>query len=496
MVLGPIGAYSLAALPYGAGTTELSENDKMKKIKKEKIAQEWATIREYAKKAEEEFLARIETFKNYTINAENEEMEKPLSHAERQSLIKEGLNQEADKIKEESAFAGSMLFTTPFLIPTIKPAFESKKNTIDMFYKSGGAHMDLYTKNPDLMINAQESMQKLERKFAKDYKAAKGNKAALAKIAEERRTFRDLMQKALSTNKEMEIAKATEKCNTAAGVKNGKLARIYRGLKNKPKTISRLDSVSAAESAGKFKSVKPPKKGTSMLRNLCSNKLTWLMTAAMAIIPVALDWGNIQKAKSIDKENEKNGKNTNYGTQQATQTAIKGGASALTYSIMDTAARTVTKKCLGKMAARIAAKVAVKGGCKILGSAIGSVVPGVGTAVGLLVGTAADFLLSKYVFNEMDFFKNSSVKKAELSASNDNELIQQIGESYSMGTNLHNQKLLSILKRKYGTDNFNELKRLHNMPEKERLEYLAKLQEQQALQEQIAQQTNEDSMVA
>ena len=39
--------------------------------------------------------------------------------------------------------------------------------------------MDLFDKNPDLMINAQKTMQKLEHKYAKDLKAAKGNQALI-----------------------------------------------------------------------------------------------------------------------------------------------------------------------------------------------------------------------------------------------------------------------------------------------------------------------------
>ena len=59
-----------------------------------------------------------------------------------------------------------------------------------------------------------------------------------------------------------------------------------------------------------------------------------------------------------------------------------------------------------------------------------------------------------------------------------------------MGKNI-DSSTLDILKRKCGGETFGELKRVHDMSEKERTEYFARLQQQQAaLQQQQQQQTD------
>lgn len=475
-------------MPYQIGFGGLGYSGSSAKTETSEEA-EIRTRKEKADKAAKEFMQRMEAIKNNALIAEKEDKETPLTASEKKALIKEGLKLEEEEIeKSETTLASSMLFTTPFLIPTLKSAIKPKKNTVQMFYKNGASHMDLFGKNPDLMINAQETMQKLERKIAKDFKAAKGNKALIKNIADERKLFRTMMENALKTNDPHEIAKVTEQLNVAKGVKNGRFSRWYRMFKKRPQINSRFDAVMTAESAGKFSSVKPPKAGASFLKNLCSNKSMWIMSAVMAVVPVMLDWANIKKASAIDKENEQKGKSTNYGNQQILQTGLKSGGSILTYSITDTLARTAAKKYLGKFAAKFAAKIAVKGGCKILGSAVGSFIPGFGTVAGLLAGTAADYLLNKYVFANMDFFKNSSVKKAELNSGTDEELLNQISEQYSMGNNICNKKLLSLLKRKCGEENFARIQQMHDMSEDERNQYLTKLQEEQAILAQQAQQ--------
>ena len=461
---------------YNSSAKTESQEDAEKRRKKEE-----------AEKAKAEFLKRMEEFEQKRIQEEKAIIDSPLTKDEIQALRDEGLQFEEDEIKKsEGSLAASMLFTTPFLLPTVKSAIKPKKNTIKMFYKEGAAHMDLFKKNPDLMTNAQETMQKLERKFAKDFRVAKGNPTLMKNIVDERILFRNTMQKALNSNNPQEIAMATEQCNVAKKVKNGIFSRWYRKFKNKPLYNSRFDAITTAENAGKFASVKPPKAGNSFFKNMFSNKLTWIMTAGMAVVPVILDWGNIKKAKEIDNQNAQNGKSTNYGNKQILQTSIKGAASALTYSITDTLARTVTKKALGNLAARVATNIALKGGCKILGSAIGSIIPGLGTAIGLIAGTAADYLLNKYVFGNMDFFKNTSIKQAELESSDDKKLLGQISELYSMGNNIHNPKVLDLIKRKYSSEDFEKIEQMHNMTEDERNAYLTKLaEEEQAL---IAQQ--------
>ena len=463
-----------------------TEEEKQERIKKEE-----------AKKAAEEFAKRIEMIKKQAEQEQIEYMQAPLTETEKNYLKEASLKLEEDELKQnEGTLATSMLFSSPFLIPQIRSSINAKKNVVEMFYKHGGAHMDLFNKNPNLMINAQESLQKLEREFASDLKAAKGNSSLVSNITAERDVFRDLMQKALNSNNPQEIAKVTEQCNVAKGVKNGFFTRLYRKFRHQPQIIGRFDKVATAEIQGKFLSVKPPKTGTSFIKNICSSKSTWLVTAGMAIIPAVLDWGNIQKAQSIDDENKKNGKDTCYARDQIAQTGIKCLTSAITYNVVDTAARTLSKKFLGKLAAKFAAKIALKGGCKILGSAIGSVIPGIGTAAGLILGTVADYALNKYVFGNLEFFDNTSAKRAEVANANDQELLSNISEQYSMGSNIQNNEVLALLKRKLGDENYNAIEKMHNMSEDERNEYLAKLQEQQAQQNQQNPQTHPETNAA
>ena len=234
-----------------------------------------------------------------------------------------------------------------------------------------------------------------------------------------------------------------------------------------------------ADNAGKFASIKPPKEGVSFFKSLFSSKLTGIMTLAMAAIPVILDWGNIQKAMKIDKENEQKGKSTDFGKKQIIQTGTKSLSTAVTFTVMDTLGRTLTKKYLGRFAAKIATKIALKGGCKILGTALGSIVPGLGTVTGLILGTAADYALNKFVFGELDYFKNTGATEAQLNQTTDEELINKIGEQYSLGKDIKDKNVLAILKQKCGEENFKNLERIHNMTEKERNAYLEKIQAQQ-----------------
>lgn len=453
--------------PWGIGS--LSKKDDEERKRKAEDDKEAA-----------EFAKRLEKYKQDAIKANEEAKNAPLTKSQQNSLQKQGLAFEAqEKEKSEGNLAACMLFTTPFLLPTIKSALTPKKKTIDMFYKTGATHMDLFKKNPNLMINAQETMQKLERKYLKDLKAVKGDMSKTRKLIDERNFFRNEMQKALNSNSQQEIAKITEQCNTAKGVKNGIFSRLWRRFRNKPLMNSRNDAVMAADNAGKFASVKPPKEGVSFFKNLFSSKLTGLMTLGMAVIPVLLDWGNIQKAREIDKANEQKGQSTDFAKKQILQTGTKSLATAVTYTVMDTLGRTLTKKYLGNIAAKIATKVALKGGCKILGTTLGSILPGLGTAAGLILGTVADYALNKFVFGNLDYFKNTGATEAQLTSATDEELINNIGEQYSLGKDIKDKNVLAILKQKCGEENFKKLEQMHNMTEKERNAYLEKIQAQQ-----------------
>lgn len=441
----------------------------------------------------EELIARAtkELEKDKTEDAKKR-AEKELSKEDKYILKKQIRKFDMQELEEaEGSLAGTMAFTSLFAVPTAKKAINNKKydKTIKMFYKDGGAHMGLFKDNPELMLNAQENMQKLERKFLKDVKAAKGNSNALQKIADERRYFRNLMQDALKSNDAKKIAEATERCKVAVNVKNGGLFGFLKRNKN-IKINSRLDACTAAETAGKFSSVKVPNAGKSFLKNLVSSKMALAMTAGMALIPLLSDWSNIKKAGEADAKAKQGGKDTHYQSTQIKQTGIKGLASALTYFVCDTGARTIAKRCLGKFAAKLAAKLAMKGGCKLLGTALGSVVPGIGNLAGLLLGTAADFLLNKYVFNKMDFFKLPGAKQGELAQASDEEIKENLKEKYMMGAKL-NPKVLAVIEKYYDSDTFNEMKRVHNMSEKERNEYIA---EQQALLQQQEQEQQEQML--
>lgn len=422
---------------------------------------------------------------------EKKEMEKPLTEKEKEVLRKSTLDIDAKNNKKaEGSMASCMLFSTPFLIPTIKQAFTPKKEALSMFYKDGAAHMDLFTKNPDLMTNAQEAMQKLEKKYAADIRALKGNDEAIKAVEAERDLFRDLMETALKNKNADEIAKATAECQTAAGVKNGFFKRLFRAKNDK--FHNRRAAVNTAKAANNLP-ISKPAEGTSFFRNMCCNKISLIMSAGMVVLPVALDWKNIKQARSIDKENKQNGNNTHYARKQVAQTAIKSATNLIVYNAVDAAAKTVLKKSMGTIAKAIATKLATKGAGKALGAALGSVVPGVGTAVGMLLGSAVSFLVSKYVIGNIKFFNNSGVKEAQTMSASDQELLSSLSEQYMTGAEM-DQQAVNILKKKVGETSFKELKRVHDMPEKERNEYMAQLQQQ--MQQQQADPTKKDVATA
>ena len=462
-------------------------------------------LERYAKEAEKEKLQE-------SGGSENGNKEIELTKKEQRVARKAILKREEKELKEaEGSLGSTMAMTSVFAAPTLMKMKNKNQKTIEMFYKEGAPHMELYKKNPDLMLEAQNAMQKLEKKFHKDAKLVKGNREALAKLAEERKFFRDTMEAALRSNNPKEIATATEQCKVASGVKNGRFARTFRKFRSPDNIIkNRFDATASAEAAGKFANVKPPKACTSFLGNLKKlGKIGGIMTAAMALIPIVTDWGKIQSAFASDSENKQNGKDTNYGWKQVGQTGAKGAASAITYTLFDVIGRTLTKKCLGKLAARLAAKIAVKGGCKILGTAIGSVVPGIGNVIGLALGCLADWALNKYVFDKMDFFKNSAATEGKVTAMNDTELVQE-GYAYKYAHKEHMTKQqIDTLRNNVSKEEFEEMTRVRNMKEKERQEYfeqqqaeqMAQAQQEQAaqlqaMQAQQAQQTQQELAVA
>ncbi len=414
---------------------------------------------------------------------EKAEMEKPLTDDEKKVLQNKTLKLLAENKKNaEAGLGASLLFASPFALTSLKPAIKPSQSTLDMFYKQGASHMDLFDKNPDLMTNAQKTMQKLEHKYAKDLKAAKGNQALINKITAERNTFRTVMQKALDNNNQTAIADATARCQTAASVKNGWFKRFVRGFRKPDKFVSRLDAVKTAATNGQFKSVVPPKEGTSLMRNMCTSKLSMTMTAGMIALPVIMDWGNIKQARAIDKQNKEKGVESHYGRKQIEQTAIKSAAGMIAYNLADAGAKTLLKKGLGK----IAGKIAAKGAGKLLGTAIGSCIPGIGTVVGLIAGVAIDWALNKFVFGKMEFFNNTGVEEAKVKTASDKQLLSDLGNLYMQGAKL-DESAMGILRRKYGREQFNELNRVHNMSESDRNTYFAQLQaQQQALAEQQA----------
>lgn len=414
---------------------------------------------------------------------EQEEMAKPLTESETETLKKEALEQDKNNNKKAQGSLGSaMLFPAITSVPLISKGIQGKKDVVAMFYKDGAAHMDLFNKNPEVMTNAQDAVQKLERKFARDLRAAKGNQAAIDRIVQERDVMRELVKDALATNDAKEVAKVAAQCQTGASVKNGWFKRLFR---KQDKIFSRFDAVADADAAKKFSAIEAPASGKSFFKNMFSSKLSTIMAASMLVMPFVTDWGNIKQARAVDKENKGTGKETHYGRKQIIQTSIKGVSSFVCYNVVDTAVRTVAKRTLGKFAAKFAAKLAVKGGCKALGGIIGSIAPGIGNVLGIVIGAGLDFVLNKYVFGKMKFFNNTGAKEAQVEKASGEELISSLSEQYIQGGEL-SQGALSILERKCGSETFKELKRVHNLPEKERNEYIAQLQQQQqaALQQQ------------
>ena len=378
-----------------------------------------------AKENEEKELRRKEA----RIKAEKEEMEKPLTEGETEKLRKEALVLDKKNNKEaEGSLKSAMLFPALSSIPVINKGMRAKsaKNTIEMFYYNGDKpvkHLPMFYDNPELMTNAQETMQKLERKYIRDIRYLKGNEREIIKLEQERELLRDVMRKALEKNDAEEIAIATAKCQTAAGVKNGWFKRTLRGFRSQPKFVNRYDAFEKADKMNQFASAKVPENGKSFLKNMFSSKLSTVMAASMIVLPFITDWGNIKQARAVDKENKENGTKTHHGRKQIIQTSIKGATSFVCYNVVDTAVRTGAKRLLGTFAKRFVARLAVKGGCKALGAIVGSVAPGIGNLLGIAIGAGLDLVLNTCVFGNMKFFNNSGAKEAQIEKSSGEELL-------------------------------------------------------------------------
>ncbi len=240
------------------------------------------TYKEYQAKKAKENEEKFEQAKAEVLaeqeEKEKKDMEAPLTDKEKGCLQKDALKLDtAENKKAEASLGSSLLFTLPFAAPALRPALNKSNSTVDMFYKYGGKHMGLFEKNPDLMINAQESMQKLERKFAKEIKAAKGNQALIDNINAERDFFRHRMEFALEHNNPKGIATVTSQCQAATKVKNGWFSRIIRQFKGQEQFTSRLDTVKNAAANGQFKSVPVPTEKKSFVKNMFGNKASTLI---------------------------------------------------------------------------------------------------------------------------------------------------------------------------------------------------------------------------
>jgi len=478
--LGRYPTYGLYNTPSVSSPSNNTSNNTPTESYSERMARITREEREKYQKKEQERKAK--------------EMELPLTESESKAIKEDILVIDAQNNKKaQSSVATALAFPALFSFSTLKSALKPSKYTVNMFYKDGASHMNLFSANADLMGNAQTAMQKLERKFAKDIKVRKGDAAGMKHVVEERNFFRDIMQEALASGDQKEIAKATAICQKGASAKNGWLRRLFRGLRKQDKLVNRFDSVANADLAGQFKSVQVPKTETSFLKNMFSSKFSIIMALSMVVMPFVSDWKNIKQARAVDKENKAKGEKTNYGGKQITQTSLRAGASFLAYNVVDTAVRTIIKRNMGK----IAAKIATKGVGKVLGGVLGSVAPGLGTVLGMFVGAGLDFVLNKFVFGKMKFFNNSGVKEATVAKADDATLISELSNSYMMGEKV-SDKSLAVLKKKLDDDSFKKLKELHDMPEDKRNEAIAQMQAQvaEAQQALAAQQAAETQQKA
>ena len=397
--------------------------------------------------------------------AEEKEKKKaaPLTLEEKAMAKMTILKQKAkESVEEHGGIGGAMIGAAAFSTPAIYKAATTDSKVIEMCIKGNPA---LYKSHPDLMIEAQEALRKIQRNYASDIKRATGNKKLIKELNKEQAKIFNNMQQAIRHGHVVEIAKLTSECNAASGVKNGFLARTLRGWKGEEKLLSRSKHVADQQAAGKIK-YQSPKPGSSLWKNI-GGKSAGIGSLLFIGINFFMDRDKIKEAYSID---------TSTGNKQLFQTGVKGLSSAAFWTLGEAAGKTIAKQFLGKIAARAATKIATKGAGKLLGAAIGSFIPGLGTVAGLLLGTVADFLISKYVIPKI--FPNNAVDVAKVDKETDKELISELSNSYMMGNDIGSS--YQLLEAKLDEKDLKDLKTLHNMSEKEREAVLAQAAQQQS----------------
>lgn len=361
-----------------------------------------------------------------------------LKNKDEKYIKKEAFN---SKSKEEHdsrvSVGGSLGMGAVFMAPSIVQAAQAKNNldVAKMFFEfddvAGKAkYADLFEKAPIAMQEAQEEMNKLNRRFKRQTKFAVRTKQRCV-LHSEQRQLEKMMKDALASGNADEVAKATAKLRAANGTTLRKILRTGG---------SRLNLANAAD----VSSVKAIK-GNS-LKHAIGGSIGWLMVGATAALTLVTDIPKIKQAFSYDKASrEQTGKDENLGWKQLGKSLLKL-TPGLGYVGGETAVRMIRtkrlskkssliagklvgkagkkaggklagkagkkaavklagktgKKVAGRLLGRIAAKVAVKGGCKLAGTALGSVVPGIGNVIGFLVGTAIDLVLSHFVFKKCD----------------------------------------------------------------------------------------------
>ena len=368
-----------------------------------------------------------------------------------------------ESVNEHGGIGGAMAGAALFATPAIYKAATTDSEILKLFLKENAS---LYETYPDLMIEAQEALRKYQRNYASDIKRAGKNRKLVEKLKKEQKAMYRNMKYAIRNGKVDQvddIARLTAECNTASGVRNGFLARTWRGWRGKEKLLSRSKHVADQSAAGAIK-YQTPKAGSSFWKNMGGKSAGFgsLLFIGMSFFA---DKDKIKEAYSLD---------TSTGNKQLLQTGAKGLASAAFWTLGEAAGKTIAKKCLGKIAARAATTIATKGIGKILGSAIGSFIPGFGTVAGLLLGTAADFLISKFVIPY--FMPNDAVDVESVNRKTDDELLGDLSDIYKRGGDIGES--YKLLEAKLDEKNLKNLKTLHDMPEEERAAFLAQAESQ------------------
>ena len=369
-------------------------------------------------------------------------------------------------------------------VPSIAMGLRPNTSVVNSeFLKLEGGNLkyaNLFEKNPTFTSETMQSLNKLQKKFARDIKRYQKAGLDASSLSTDLATLNGKLSTALESGNLSEIAKVKAEIDAANSVNNGLFKSFIRKLKGGEQFISRSNA--GAEAIRNAGSNIPIPQETKIISKAGLYGGGLMFAGAMLG-----EIGTIKEAYQYDKK---------AGRKQLFQSTGKAGLTSAAYIAGESVGRQViTKYVVPKMAKFAAKKLAIAGAGKAIGGAIGSCIPVIGTVVGVVVGCLFEWAFKKWISPAL-FGKDSALAKVKSENMSQEDLLNTAIQNYSMGQQLDTNSLNAVKNYYKSTNNmaeFYELRKLNNevshMSKKELKQYQKDIAAQQAQQEMQAQNT-------